>query len=72
MAVAIDEEVLLDYEEAAKLLDISVRTLQRWVCESRVPYVKLPARGKWSGVRFPKTKLLEWIDKRTVTPRNRG
>lgn len=64
----IDEEVLT-YLEAAKLLKISARTLERWTREGLVPYIRLPQRGRWSGVRFSRTQLLRWLRHRTVRSR---
>jgi len=37
----IDEEVLT-YREAAQLLKVSARTLERWTREGLVPYIRLP------------------------------
>jgi excisionase family DNA binding protein len=67
--VITDEDALLDYEAAAKLLGVAVRTLQRWVSEGRIDYVKLPQRGAWSGIRFSRIGLMRWIDRQTVRPR---
>jgi excisionase family DNA binding protein len=60
-----DEEVLT-YREAAHLLKISPRTLERWTGEGLVPYIRLPQRGRWSGVRFSRNQLLRWLRQRTV------
>jgi excisionase family DNA binding protein len=65
----IEDEVLLGYDAAAKLLGVAVRTLQRWVREGRIDYVRLPARGAWSGVRFSKSHLMLWIERRRIHPR---
>ena len=64
----IDEEVLT-YREAAQLLKISARTLERWTREGLVPYIRLPQRGRWSGVRFSRNQLLRWLRQRTVRER---
>jgi len=63
-----DQEVLT-YDEAAKLLKVSPRTLERWTREGLVPYIRLPQRGRWSGVRFSRSQLLRWLRKRTVRAR---
>ncbi|NIO22258.1 MAG: helix-turn-helix domain-containing protein [Candidatus Aenigmarchaeota archaeon] len=34
-------ETLVNISEAAKLLTASSRTLQRWMCEGILPYVKI-------------------------------
>ena len=64
----IDEEVLT-YREAALLLKVSARTLERWTREGLVPYIRLPQRGRWSGVRFSRNQLLRWLRQRTVRER---
>ncbi len=57
-----DELCLLNRKEAATLLAISSRTLDRYVTQRLIPYVKYE-RGT---VRFRKADLLKWIEKRTV------
>ena len=64
----VDEEVLT-YHEAALLLKVSARTLERWTREGLVPYIRLPQRGRWSGVRFSRNQLLRWLRRRTVRER---
>ena len=61
----ITDEVLT-YNEAAHLLKVSARTLERWTREGLVPYIRLPQRGRWSGVRFSRNQLLRWLRQRTV------
>jgi excisionase family DNA binding protein len=65
---AIDEAVLT-YQEAALLLKVSARTVERWTREGLVPYIRLPRRGRWSGVRFSRNQLLRWLRRRTVRER---
>ena len=64
----VDEEVLT-YHEAALPLKVSARTLERWTREGLVPYIRLPQRGRWSGVRFSRNHLLRWLRQRTVRER---
>lgn len=64
-----DSEDVLTYREAAALLKVSARTLARWTREGRVPYIRLPKRGAWSGVRFSRAHLLRWLRQRTVKER---
>lgn len=64
-----DSEDVLTYREAAALLKVSARTLARWTREGRVPYIRLPRRGAWSGVRFSRGHLLRWLRQRTVKER---
>ena len=67
--IAGDGEQVLTYREAAQLLKVSARTLERWTREGLVPYVRLPQRGRWSGVRFSRNQLLRWLQQRTVRTR---
>ena len=67
-AAAMPDEILT-YKEAAQLLKISARTLERWTREGLIPYIRLPQRGRWSGVRFSRQQLLRWLRRRTVRPR---
>jgi excisionase family DNA binding protein len=65
----ITDEVLT-YDEAARLLKVSPRTLERWTRKGcLVPYIRLPQRGRWSGVRFSRNQLLRWLRHRTVRAR---
>ena len=66
------EEVVMSYPEAAKFLGISERTLERYVREGRIPYVQLPKRGAWAGVRFLRSQLIGWLGQRTVKPLRPG
>ena len=50
---------LLREQEAADLLGLSVRTLQKWRLERRaVPFVKLPGSG---AIRYRRDDLESWI-----------
>jgi excisionase family DNA binding protein len=60
--------VVMDYTEAAEFLALSRRTLERYVRERRIPYVQLPRRGAWSGVRFLRHQLLHWLERRSIKP----
>jgi excisionase family DNA binding protein len=66
MAPVLDD-VVLNYREAARFLGISERTLERYVRESRIPYVRFPQRGeRRTVVRFLRSQLLQWLRQRTV------
>ncbi len=69
MRATTEDEELLTYREAAVLLKVSPRTLERWTREGRVPYIRLPQRGAWSGVRFSRSQLVQWFRQRTVRER---
>ncbi len=62
------ENTVMGYPEAAEFLNISIRTLERYVREGLVPYIPLPKRGAWAGVRFLRPQLVQWLERRTVRP----
>lgn len=67
-AAATPSTELLNQSEAAALLNVPARTLERWRYEGTGPeYVKL-GHGKRGGVRYHKRALLEYIRKRTHVP----
>ncbi len=68
------EVTVMGYAEAAEFLKVSIRTLERYVREGSIPYIPLPKRGAWSGVRFLRSQLVQWLERRTVktTTGNRG
>ena len=51
---------LLDKAGAAALLNVSVRTVEAWIAQRRIPFVKLGA-GPRAAVRFRARALYEWI-----------
>ena len=59
---------VMGYAEAAEFLNVSIRTLERYVREGLIPYVPLPKRGAWSGVRFLRPHLVQWLERRSVKP----
>ena len=62
----IPNERLLAKLEAAKYLNISVRTLDLWISQRKVPYIKLGStRG--SLVRFKKSDLETMVAQLTVS-----
>jgi excisionase family DNA binding protein len=67
---------VLTMAEAARLLCVSNRTLERYVKEGAVPYTPLPQRGGRVQVRFLRSQLIRWLQNRTVRPsqfrRSRG
>jgi excisionase family DNA binding protein len=67
--VADSDEQVLTYCEAAQLLKVSARTLERWTREGLIPYIRLPQRGRWSGIRFSRNQLRRWLRQRTVRTR---
>jgi excisionase family DNA binding protein len=67
--IADSDEQVLTYREAAQLLKVSARTLERWTREGLIPYIRLPQRGRWSGIRFSRNQLRRWLRQRTVRTR---
>lgn len=57
-----EEPELLSRKQAAEILTISPRTLDRYVTQRIIPVVKFD-RGT---IRFKKSDLLKWIERRTV------
>jgi excisionase family DNA binding protein len=59
---------ILTKRDVAELLQVSERTVERWISEGSIPYVPLPKRGAWSEARFLRSEIVEWMRKRTVKP----
>ncbi len=59
---------ILTKRDLAELLQVSERTVERWMAEGSVPYIPLPKRGTWSEARFLRSEILEWMRKRTIKP----
>ena len=59
---------ILTKRDVAQLLQVSERTVERWMSEGAIPYAPLPKRGAWSEVRFLRSEIFEWMRKRTVKP----
>lgn len=55
---------LLTLSEAAKLLQVSTRTLQRMIRQSQLPAFKVG--GQW---RMRESQLSEWLDQREKSAR---
>ena len=63
-----DASEILDKKQVADLLRVSERTVERWVAEGRIPYIKLPQRGAWAEIRFMKSNILKWLIRKEVRP----
>jgi excisionase family DNA binding protein len=59
---------ILTKRDVAELLQVSERTVERWISEGSIPYVPLPKRGAWSEARFLRSEIVDWMRKRTVRP----
>lgn len=62
------EDEVITKEELAELLQVSTRTVERWVEESSIPFIRLPKRGSKSNVRFLKSNVLQWLRKSENKP----
>lgn len=62
------EEEVLNKKQLAEMLHVSERTIERWILEARVPYIRLPQRGAWSEIRFLRSNILAWLRKQEVRP----
>lgn len=63
---------ILTTEEAARLLKVSARTLERWRLRRRIPYVEYPRQGAWAPIRFRRADILEWLRQHLVKPNRNG
>ena len=63
---------ILTTEEAAKLLKVSERTLERWRVRRRIPYVEYPRQGAWAPVRFRRADIHEWLRQHVVKANRNG
>ena len=59
------EPMLVDKDEAARLLGVSPRTIEAWAAARKIPSVKL-GQGKRSPLRFRPADLRAWIAARVV------
>jgi len=67
-----DLDDILTTEEAAKLLKVSERTLERWRVRRRIPYVEYPKQGSWAPIRFRRADILEWLRQHVVKANRNG
>ncbi len=67
-----EQDDILTTEEAARLLKVSARTLERWRLRRRIPYVEYPRQGAWAPVRFRRADILEWLRQRVVKASRNG
>jgi len=62
-----DTEIMTK-KQLSKMLQVSQRTIERWIAENRVPYIRMPRRGTRTEVRFLRSKINIWITKLNVKP----
>lgn len=56
---------LLNYEQAAKYLNLKPHTLRVWVMNKKIPYLKIG-----SAVRFNREDLVDWVNAHLVESTN--
>ena len=61
--MGIIQKKLIDVNELAAMLGVSIHTIYSWVSEKKVPYVKI---GRLT--RFDLETIHKWIDQNTVQP----
>lgn len=57
--------VLLDTEEASRILRVSVRTLEGWRCAGLGPKFVKFGKGKQANVLYRVTDINDWLDENT-------
>ncbi len=62
------EDEILTKEELAQLLHVSKRTVERWIAECSIPFIKLPKRGSKTNIRFLKMNVMQWLKKNEKKP----
>lgn len=60
---------MLNAQEAATFLGISIRYLYDLTSQRKLPYYK-PMRGRNSRLYFDKKELLKWLKSRKIEPKN--
>ena len=66
-ATAIEDEIMTK-EQLAELLQVSKRTVERWVEEGRVPFIRLPRRGAKCNIRFTRSNIIRWLKRNEQKP----
>ena len=61
-------KALMNYQETAEMLSVKLGTLYAWVCERKIPHIRLGTRL----IRFDRSEIERWIDNSHVEaqPRN--
>lgn len=64
----LEEDEILTKEQLAELLHVSKRTIERWVEEAKIPYIRLPRRGSKCNVRFLRSNIFRWLKRNEQKP----
>lgn len=67
--IARGSDDFVDKRQVAVMLGVSPRTIDRWVDESKIPYVRLPRRGRRTQVRFKLSSLEKWLNRKEIKPK---
>lgn len=62
------EDEIMTKEQLAELLHVSKRTVERWIEEGRVPFIRLPRRGAKCNVRFMRSTIIRWLRRNEQKP----
>ncbi|TDW96417.1 helix-turn-helix transcriptional regulator [Dinghuibacter silviterrae] len=57
-------EKLLNKKEIAEVLGVSVKAIDKWVCERRIPFIKLSQKC----VRFVPSQMRMYLNKFRIKP----
>jgi predicted DNA-binding transcriptional regulator AlpA len=57
-------EKLLNKKEIAEALGVSVKAIDKWVCEQKIPYIKISQKC----VRFVPEQIRAFLNKHRITP----
>jgi predicted DNA-binding transcriptional regulator AlpA len=60
-------EKLLNKKDVAEAFGVTVKAIDKWVSERRIPYIKISAKC----VRFRPSAIKKYLDRRTVKPQVR-
>jgi excisionase family DNA binding protein len=60
-ALPIDDDDVLTKQDLAEFLDVSERTIERWIVERTIPFIVLPQRGRRCNIRFLRSTVIIWL-----------
>ena len=63
-----ENDEIMTIPQAADFLKASKRSVDYWVASGQIPFSRIGKRG----VRFKKSRLLEWLDEQEGKPFYRG
>lgn len=57
-------EKLLNKSEVARVFGVTVKAIDKWVCEKKIPYIKISGKC----VRFRSAAIQGYLNSRTIKP----